>query len=189
MYVSRAALSALCTLAFCQCTSGPEIKRAVTLQPSDVVRVIYRDASQGRALTLQSESIQLAEDLYSSGTADPFAKVATDADLQGLLDALATYRFFEVARPHSPGNGRPELIVEINGQKLAWERQTGMEATVLDLEDFNRCLGYFSFVYNSTDSFHAGLRVTGEDMRRQEEALQRRGQQIQASQIIKTDRK
>ena len=187
MYVPRSALSALCILAFCQCTSGPEIKRAVTLEPSDSVRVMYRDASQGRALTLQSQSIQLAKDLYSSGTADPFAKVATDVDLQGLLDALATYRFFEVARSHSPGNGRAKLIVEIHGQELAWEKQTGMEATVLDLEDFNRCLGYFSFVYNSTDSFHAGLQVTGDDMKRQEEALQRRGQQTRASQI-KTDR-
>jgi hypothetical protein len=189
MYVSRAALSALCTLALCQCTSGPEIKRTVTLEPSDSVRVIYRGASGSRALTLQSESIAVARDLYSSGAADPFAKVASDADLQGLLDAFSTYRFFEAARPYSPGNGRAELIVQINGSELAWVRQTGMEATVLDLEDFNRCLGYFSFVYNSTDSFHASLQVTGDDMKRQEESMQRRGQQMQDSQIIKTDRK
>ena len=184
MYSPRRVLSGLCALALCQCATGPEIGRVVTLQPGDEVRVAYRDVARGVQLTLQNESIETAEALYSRGTADSAVKVARDDDLQRLLDALATNRFFQIARPFSPDSGRPALSVEINGQVLTWERQNPAGAEARDLQDFNLCFSYFSYVYNSTESFHAGIDVTGQDMQRQQQALDRR----RASQVIKTDR-
>ena len=68
-----------------------------------------------------------------------------------------------------------------------WERQRAAEATAQDLQDFISSFGYFSFVYNNTEAFHAGS-ITEQDMKRQRQALQRRGQRIQAG-VIKMDRK
>ena len=182
MYMARTVLGGLCALASCGCQSGPEIVRAVTLEPGDAVRVVYRDQAKGLALTLQNDSIETAQTLYSRGNADPFVKVARDADLQALLDALATYGFFQFARPVPPGGERPALLVEINNQLLTWERQVASLARPEDLQDFNSCSGLFLATYNGTDSFHAGVGMTAEDMKRQQQALQQRGG------LIKTDR-
>ena len=178
---------ALWTLTLCQCATAPEVVRVVTLQPGDAVRIVYRDPAQGLFLTLQNEAIETAEALYSRGTANPFIKVARNEDLQGLLDALATYGFFQAARRTAPDSNRPALVVEINKQMLTWERQRAAQATAQDLQDFISSFGYFSFVYNNTEAFHAG-RITGQDMERQKQALQRQGQRIQAG-AIKMDRK
>lgn len=173
---------ALWTLALCQCATAPEVVRVVTLQPGDSVRVVYRDPAQGLSLTLQNEAIERPEALYSSGTANPFIKVARDDDLQGLLDALATHGFFQAARPNLLASDRPALVVEINRQILTWERQRAGSATAAELQNFINSFGYFSYVYNNTESFHAGG-LTGQDMERQQQALQRQAR------TIKTDRK
>ena len=183
MYASRKVFGGLCALALCQCASGPEIERAVTLQLGDEVRVTYRDVARGVQLTLQNESIETAEALYSRGNADPAVKVARDDELQRLLDALATNRFFQIARPFASDSRRPVLSVEINGQVLTWERQDPAGAEARVLRDFNLCFTYFSYVYNSTESFHAGIGVTGQELERQQQALKQQG-----AQIIKTDR-
>lgn len=182
MYTARTVLGVFCALVLCQCQSGPEIKRVVTLEPGDVVRVVYSDQAKGVALTLQNESIEPAETLYSRGTADPFVKVAKDEDLQLLLDALATYGFFQFARPVSPGGGRPALLVEVNDQVLTWERQVASQARAVDLQNFNSCYVYFQNAYNGTESFHAGVGMTREDLERQQQQLQQQGR-------IKTDRR
>ena len=178
---------ALGALALCQCAAAPEVVRVVTLQPGDAVRIAYREPARGLSLILQNEAIETAESLYSRGTASRFIKVTRDEDLQGLLDALATHGFFQAAHPNAPASNRPALVVEINNQMLTWERQREGSATAQDLQDFISSFGYFSYVYNSTEAFHAG-RITEQEMERQQQALQRRGQQIQAG-PIKMDRK
>ena len=184
MYASREVLGGLFALALCQCASGPAIDRAVTLQPGDEVRVSYRDMARGVRLTLQNEAIETAEALYSRGTGDLAVKVAPDSELQRLLDALATNRFFQIARPDFSEGPRPMLSVEINGQVLTWERQDPSRAEARDLQDFNLCFTYFSYVYNSTESFHAGVDVTGQEMKRQQQALkQQRATQIKPDRL------
>lgn len=146
-------------IALAGCASSPSLKRAVEIQDSDPVEVIYEQAQSGLRQTLLTESVVPANELYSSREGDSLAKVLSTGQMQVLLDALATYGFFEHARPGT-GEGSPfRLAVRIGGREQAWVKHGGMG--IDELTRYHEAMAAFLNIYNATDSFHTGRSGAG----------------------------
>ncbi len=141
------------------CASGPSLARAVTIQDSDPVEVVYEQAQSGLRQTLLTESVVTASELYSSRNGDSLAKVLSTAQMQVLLDALATYGFFEHARPGAGEGSAFRLAVRIGSREQAWVKHSGMG--VDELTRYHEAMAAFLNIYNATESFHTGRSGAG----------------------------
>ncbi len=141
------------------CATSPNLVRAVTIQDSDPVEVAYEQAQSGLRQTLLTESVIKASELYSSREGDSLAKVLSTAQMQVLLDALATYGFFDHARPGS-GEGSPfRIAVRIGNREQAWVKHGGMG--IDELTRYHEAMAAFLNIYNATESFHTGRSAAG----------------------------
>lgn len=155
----RAAAALFAVIALSACASSPGLTRAVTIGDSDPVEVVYEQAQSGLRQTLLTESVIPANELYSSREGDSLAKVLSTGQMQVLLDALATYGFFEHARPGT-GEGSPfRLAVRIGGREQAWVKHGGMG--IDELTRYHEAMAAFLNIYNATESFHTGRSGAG----------------------------
>lgn len=151
--------AAIAAMFLTACATTPSLTRAVTIGPSDAVEVVYEQAQSGLRQTLLTESVVPANELYSRRDGDSLAKVLSTGQMQVLLDALATYGFFDHARPGT-GEGSPfRLAVRIGDREQAWVKHGGMG--IDELTRYHEAMAAFLNIYNATDSFHTGRSGAG----------------------------
>lgn len=177
------ALRSLCRLALAAapllgagCSSGPDLTRVVTIEEGQPVSVRYEQYQSGLRQTLLTEGVVAAHELYSARESDPLAKVMSTEQMQVLLDALATYGFFDRARTLDPGESVSSIAVRIDDRELLWAKRPTMELD--ELTGYHQALAAFLNLYNATEAFHSSgesrILDEGERIRRRnEEALRR----------------
>jgi hypothetical protein len=156
------------------CASGPDLVRVVTLEDGQPVTVRYEQYASGLRQTLLTEGVVAAREFYSTRESDPLAKVMSTAQMQVLLDALATHGFFDRARPLDPGDAVSSISVRIDDRELLWAKRSTMQ--IEELTAYHQAMATFLNLYNATEAYHS----SGEDRiqdeaerirRRNEEAL------------------
>jgi hypothetical protein len=146
---TRAALAAI-PLLVAACASS----RPVQVVQGQRTRVVLTDVAAQRSFALQNASSGAANEVYSDRSADDAVKVVTDANLQQLLDVLATQGMFERAAAAAAPDARDLLVVESGGRRWVWSRRLrGIDAAELP---FHEARSYFLTFYNSVVAWHAG---------------------------------
>lgn len=151
--------AAIAALVLAACATTPGLTRAVTIGPADPVEVVYEQAQSGLRQTLLTESLVPANELYSRRDGDSLAKVLSTGQMQVLLDALATYGFFDHARPGTGEGSSFRLAVRIGGREQAWVKHGGMG--IDELTRYHEAMAAFLNIYNATESFHTGRSAAG----------------------------
>jgi hypothetical protein len=139
-------------VALCQCASGPDLDRAVTLGATDRVVVVYAQPRREFQQTLLTNTVMDAAELYSSPNGDPLAKVLSQDGMQLLLDGLATVGFFDWARPGPLPDAASVIVVRINDDEKTWSKTSGMQ--IDEIRAYHDAMATFQNVYNQTASFH-----------------------------------
>ncbi len=147
---SRACVLFLLLLA--GCASGPEVKRAITVTPTDSLSVEYQQSSGPTFVLRNALAAMRARAAGERPSANLVGKQIDNEDMQKLLDGLASYDFFQLAAatPHSGGKAR--LIVDHNGRRhvLSGVLQAGEQ-----FDKFNSCLASFQYVFNRTQEYQS----------------------------------
>jgi hypothetical protein len=134
------------------------------------IEAIYE--SGGAVLHLRGASCESAEQAYSSGRA-PNLKIARDEDMQRLLAALEECGFFASATVGKEPGATAALIVTVDGERKVMSRLPTTEATMERNRQFNNCVQAYRYVYDNTVSFHSAANVKIDDLREQNERVQR----------------
>lgn len=142
------------------CSSGPSLKRSLTVTNTARTTVQLAAVSSKLTLTLQNESSGHAAEVYRAGAASPSTKVVPDADLQALLDVFSEKGMFEQALAAVPPDARDVLAVDHDGRRWIWaRRRAGMQ---VDEQTFHEARAYFLSLYNSSVAYHGNSSDTGE---------------------------
>jgi hypothetical protein len=159
----------LVSLFFCQCASGPG--PVSPLARADArIEAVYENGST--VLHLRGANGESAEHAYSSGTA-PNLKIARAEDMQRLVAALDECGFFANASAARDPGSTAALTVTIDGHSRVMSRLPTTASTVERNQRFNNCVQAYRYVYDNTVSFHSGSSVRIEDLREQNERVQR----------------
>lgn len=148
---ASAAALALC----CQCASGPDLPRVVTVAEGERVRVSFTEVSDDRTLSLQNLSSGSRETVYKDPKSDLGTKVVADARLQLLLDMLAQAGMFQRTAPVAKSSARELLVVEQGGKRMVWSRGPVKEDGIEAVQAFDQARAYFLAMFNGAVAFHA----------------------------------
>ncbi len=155
------------------CQSGPSIStRACTVVAGQRTTIHLLQVNDNLALSLQNASANEAADIYTQSSADQSRKVATDAEVQALLDVFSDKGMFAASLPDVPSDARVVLLVEQGKQRWYWaRRKLGVQASD---ETFNEARAYFLSLYNGSVAYHGTGKqrpdFTGENARARAEA-------------------
>ena len=152
--LSRAAGAAVLLLC-CQCASGPDLPRVVTVVEGERVRISFTEVSDSRTLSLQNASSGTKETVYKDPKSDLGTKVVDDARLQLLLDMLAQAGMFQRTGPVATASARELLVVEQAGKKMVWSRGPVKEDGLETVQAFDQARAYFLAMYNAATAFHS----------------------------------
>lgn len=152
--LSRAAGAAVLLLC-CQCASGPDLPRVVTVVEGERVRISFTEVSDSRTLSLQNASSGTKETVYKDPKSDLGTKVVEDARLQLLLDMLAQAGMFQRTGPVPSSSARELLVVEQGGRKLVWSRGPVKEDGIEAVQAFDQARAYFLAMFNAATAFHS----------------------------------
>lgn len=152
--LSRAA-GAAALLLCCQCASGPNLPRVVTVVEGERVRVSFTEVSDNRTLSLQNVSSGAKETVYKDPKSDLGTKVVDDARLQLLLDMLAQAGMFQRTAPVASSTARELLVVEQGGRKLVWSRGPVKVDGIEAVQAFDQARAYFLAMFNAATAFHS----------------------------------
>ncbi|MFO1050864.1 MAG: hypothetical protein U1F36_01450 [Planctomycetota bacterium] len=163
----RTVLLALTAVTLCQCASGPS--SSVRIGTESKVAVYYEQPRQGLRQAILGDKLVDPREFYSDSRSDKYAKVATNQQLQVLIDGLAECGFFHVAGTQPDSGAASTISVEIDGVVHCWSL-SGMTPQQ-QLGDYTQALAWFQNVYNSIDAFHTAGEQT--DMAAEHARLQR----------------
>lgn len=139
------------------CSSAPSLPRAITIAPGDKVAVHLvqkRKARSDLALTLYNAAALAAVD----GNPQVGDKVAADTDLQALLDIFTDKGMFQRTGANPPPGALDVLAVEAGGRRWCWARtEAGVHAATAD---YLEARSYFLALYNSSEAFHSGSKLS-----------------------------
>lgn len=137
-------------LSLAACTSAPEVKRAIAIGNADTVEVALWSGSTGTRLMLRNPGASVRA---AAARAKPSATSIRDLDgdqMQKFLDALATYKFFELAATPQGSRSKSTLTVEVNGRQYV---ASGAQPTAERLQNWTDCIAIFQDVYNRTSEY------------------------------------
>ena len=158
--------------------SSPDLPRVLEIEAGRRTRIVILDQA-GRSFALQNLSSGSRPEVYGDTSGTTLAKVVTDADLQQLLDVLASKGLFERATSAAAPGAKSVLVVEQPGRSFYWSRpavdptrgpdeQPGVKA-------FAEGRAYVLSIYNSEVAYHAGsLESFSPENRKKIEAERRR---------------
>lgn len=152
--LSRTAGAAVLLLC-CQCASGPDLPRVLTVVEGERVRVSFTEVSDNRTLSLQNASSGTKETVYKDPKSDLGTKVVEDGRLQLLLDMLAQAGMFQRTAPAASASARELLVVDQGGRKLVWSRGPVKEDGIDAVKAFDQARAYFLAMYNGATAFHS----------------------------------
>jgi hypothetical protein len=166
-------------LLLAQCASSPSLPRQLAITKGQRTRVMLQGSEGGSlatTLALQNESAGSRDNVYSDAGGDRVTKVVEDADLQTLLDVLASESFFQYAAETPAPGSREAIAVEQGDRRWVFSRPTPRspdDPVYASYLSFRRCHEYVRTSYNKVMSFHA-QNLSGADLKReQQELLQR----------------
>lgn len=168
---------------FAGCAGGPALARAVTIEAGRPTRVLLAQLRERQTFLLQNASSTTAADFYG-GDMPALAKIASDAQLQALLDILAEKGMFANGGGGVPPDALDALVVEQGGQRWTWaRRRAGVQA---DEVAFHEARSYFLDLYNLSQAYHSAdasldLKAEQQRVRREAEAAKNRLQQLQGA--------
>lgn len=150
------------------CIGGPDLARAVQVQPGQRTSVRLLQGPGAQALTLQNASSGKAEKVYSNPASDPLTKVVTDAQLQTLLDVFAERKLFETALPTPPADARDALVVQQGERSWVFARRlAGLQQQEMA---FHEAKSYFLSVWNGATAYHTSD-IDRADLRAEQERV------------------
>jgi hypothetical protein len=145
------------------CSSGPELKRSLTVKAGESTIVRCVQVSGTRAFSLRNSSAQGSTEVYTanSNEIDPDSKVVADVNLQTLLDVFATKGMFETSVGEVPAGSIDALIVEQGKRRWVWAVSGDKRARLAAVQrgdrseqTFSEARQEFYTLYNSTMAFH-----------------------------------
>lgn len=142
-------------LLFAACAASSALPRAVTIAPGDRVRVQLIDLTTGRAFELRNRSSGSRDAVYGEARTESI-KVVEDAQLQKLLDVLASKGLFDRPDAAPPPGTRAAITVESGGRRHLWARPVPTPTNLDAVGSFEEGRAYVLAVYNSETSFGLG---------------------------------
>ncbi len=160
-------------LAVSQCSSGPALRRQLTVEAGKKIVVAYVQA-RGPALTMINTSGLSKTEAKAALAEDPSLKVVPDDQLQRVLDVFGGNGYFAFAT--TAGSTRfSHILVATDQARHALpsgnEGPRAAEATTA----FGHCLSVFFAVYNATDSY-SERKAADPPIKASAERLDRRGE-------------
>ena len=142
----------LLALAATSCSSGPTIKRALTVNDADAVEVTFWSGKTGQKLVLRNKTaiVHAAEAKAEPRDARLAVRQLSGEEMQKLLDALATSDFFVLAGHPAGGASKTSLTVAVNSRQYV---VTGLQQTTEDLQRWRDCIAIVTNVYNRTGEY------------------------------------
>ncbi len=160
--VSLPRYSLLVFLAYglCQCSSAPDLQRAVTLGMDEPARVVFHQAKSSKVpkeltQTLCTDAVvRDRASFYSDPSTDQFTKVLGQENMQLLLDGLATAGFFKSARTQVLPGSTAYLRTEVGNQTYFLSRNADLSPT--ERQAFTQSWAAFIEIYNATNAYRSG---------------------------------
>lgn len=180
VFLPRHILLLVLASGLCQCSSGPNLSRAVTIGPNEPARVVFHQAKSSKVpkdltQTLCTDAVVSDRaSFYSDPSTDQFTKVLGQNNMQLLLDGLATAGFFKSSRQQVIPGSSAYLRAEVGNQVYILSRNANFPAE--ERMAFTQSWGVFIEIYNATNAYRSG--DDNNEVLRQHEAQQRGLQNI-----------
>lgn len=165
-----AAWALVAALAGC---AGPQLARAITVEPGRRLVVQLVQFVDGRVFTLQNESSGAAATVYSDTRSDGLTKVVGDPQLQTLLDTFAEEGLFAGASGSAPASARDALVITKDDRRYVLHAHTPSKEGPAS---YSRARAYFLAVYNQAVAYHTSD-IDPRGLREEQERARYDGQQ------------
>ena len=140
----------LTALHLAACDSTPEIRRVLSVTDADAVQVSFWSGASGQLLLMRNAGASVQAAAARTKPATENLRELDGSEMQKLLDALATYDFFQLASlPRSP-RSKSALTVEFNGKQYV---ATGSQPDAANLQRWTNCVATYTQVFNRTGDF------------------------------------
>lgn len=163
------ALWLLCALPWVACNSTPEVRRVLAVTDADAVEVSFWSGANGQLLAMRNAGAAVQAAAAKTRPAATNSHELDGNEMQKLLDALATYEFFELAKQPRSARSKSALTVEVNGKQYV---ATGAQPDATNLQRWTNCVATFTEVFNRTGELEVKL-LKAKDSDRLKDDLQR----------------